>query len=955
MSAVRGLQSYIAKTAAARERVDLGQNQSRRAKRRSKPRLLCDFSPVVEWALSAYDAHLVRTGQLSVYSLLYGGDLALYRKRILAFVRALKHVGVTPIFFMEGAPGANVEHLELQYPELLSQHEHQLQQCTNVYQVCEGMGDLRGVHWRLSQDAELEIACCLQSEGVPLRYCARGTTVEMIEYQRRHRSVLGVLSSNTDFAIAAGSKLFPLSLFDLDDDLGIGLASIYPVPDKITCEWVDPSSLSQSLHLTEDRDLIDISILCGNRFTSKLNRSSEVIRDLGIQGKSFEQVARLVGALEPEQWQYITDKLPDNPTYCKAIAQSLDWYGLRELWRDSTSPLDIVDQKTSKFGTCEVLRVERKLYDATLAAVGNGVYWRWPVYEPKNLGQPCFSDLTLPIRKTAYSLLGRETVCEYGCTSTKTFDEVFVRGDTGTVGEMSDTEHLAALFHLLTSYAGGKLETLEDGVASLVRELDKDLLPVLPAMVLPCASLCFMQHLVSEQSYQLGPDDLQALLVTCIFCSLLIPPVVIPEQPSSLSLRVAMQFCHVLQQARLLASTLHVADSLPLPSSVFYPLAFVPHSMAGLANREPSSNLREAFHNSQLVLNKPPIQDLLLEITNNWQKPNLCLLLSLFSKAKVCIENLSVYLFQGSRLSPPPPLLQLIFEEKARGEGLGLSETEAGDCEALTPETAGEGTRGEMLNITDQLVPGSPYFLEDSLSEDEEEEEDAEEGENEGSEQCGKEVNGEEIAVESVDEEADSVNEEVLEQPLEFRSQPLSVATSECEEDHTSPHTPSSISSSSSMSLPYSLSSKPPTPSPFASPQSERRQCVDLPISAHRRKLLDLIEEHRVVCVEGETGCGKSTRVPQYILEHALSQSPPRPCQILVTQPRRMAAVKLAERVANERGERVGHTVGYCVGGDRTNFSGAAITYCTTGYFLQVSPFQCPHFLSYPLLSWYSM
>ena len=286
---------------------------------------------------------------------------------------------------------------------------------------------------------------------------------------------------------------------------------------------------------------------------------------------------------------------------------------------------------------------------------------------------------------------------------------------------------------------------------------------------------------------------------------------------------------------------------------------------------------------------------------------------------------------------------------------MGLSETEAGDCEALTPETAGEGTRGEMLNITDQLVPGSPYFLEDSLSEDEEEEEDAEEGENEGSEQCGKEVNGEEIAVESVDEEADSVNEEVLEQPLEFRSQPLSVAASECEEDHTSPHTPSSISSSSSMSLPYSLSSKPPTPSPFASPQSERRQCVDLPISAHRRKLLDLIEEHRVVCVEGETGCGKSTRVPQYILEHSLSQSPPRPCQILVTQPRRMAAVKLAERVANERGERVGHTVGYCVGGDRTNFSGAAITYCTTGYFLQVSPFQCPHFLSYPLLSWYSM
>ena len=64
---------------------------------------------------------------------------------------------------------------------------------------------------------------------------------------------------------------------------------------------------------------------------------------------------------------------------------------------------------------------------------------------------------------------------------------------------------------------------------------------------------------------------------------------------------------------------------------------------------------------------------------------------------------------------------------------------------------------------------------------------------------------------------------------------------------------------------------------------------TNLPIEAHQRNLLELIEENRVVCVEGQTACGKSTRVPLYILDHALSLSPPHDCRVLVTQPRRMA------------------------------------------------------------------
>lgn len=67
------------------------------------------------------------------------------------------------------------------------------------------------------------------------------------------------------------------------------------------------------------------------------------------------------------------------------------------------------------------------------------------------------------------------------------------------------------------------------------------------------------------------------------------------------------------------------------------------------------------------------------------------------------------------------------------------------------------------------------------------------------------------------------------------------------------------------------------------------------------------IDKNQVTIIKGEPGCGKSTRVPQYILDHWVNNGGPlgEPCRIAVTQPRRIAAISLAERVAKERNEAV--------------------------------------------------
>lgn len=112
-----------------------------------------------------------------------------------------------------------------------------------------------------------------------------------------------------------------------------------------------------------------------------------------------------------------------------------------------------------------------------------------------------------------------------------------------------------------------------------------------------------------------------------------------------------------------------------------------------------------------------------------------------------------------------------------------------------------------------------------------------------------------------------------------------------------------------------------------------------LPIMEYQQAILDLIQHNRVVCIVGEAGCGKSTMVPQFILNKHMSTSSRsrKACKVLVSQPRRVAAIKLARHVSEILGEKCGKTVGYSIGGEKVVSSKSKIIYCTCGYLLQVS------------------
>jgi hypothetical protein len=94
-------------------------------------------------------------------------------------------------------------------------------------------------------------------------------------------------------------------------------------------------------------------------------------------------------------------------------------------------------------------------------------------------------------------------------------------------------------------------------------------------------------------------------------------------------------------------------------------------------------------------------------------------------------------------------------------------------------------------------------------------------------------------------------------------------------------------------------------------PEPQKPARDDLPMNVAKDHLLGAISRRNVALVVGATGCGKSTQVPQLLMEEARDTQ--QPLSIVCAQPRKVAAISLAKRVAHERGEALGHTVGYMV------------------------------------------
>ncbi|KAG7277321.1 hypothetical protein CRUP_005855 [Coryphaenoides rupestris] len=111
-------------------------------------------------------------------------------------------------------------------------------------------------------------------------------------------------------------------------------------------------------------------------------------------------------------------------------------------------------------------------------------------------------------------------------------------------------------------------------------------------------------------------------------------------------------------------------------------------------------------------------------------------------------------------------------------------------------------------------------------------------------------------------------------------------------------------------------------------------QMVDWGPTEHScRELISLIENNSVVVIRGATGSGKTTQLPQFILDHYSQKNAM--CNIAVTQPRKIGASSIARWIATERKVTLGSLVGYQVGLEKIASEHTRLIYMTTGVLLQ--------------------
>ena len=124
---------------------------------------------------------------------------------------------------------------------------------------------------------------------------------------------------------------------------------------------------------------------------------------------------------------------------------------------------------------------------------------------------------------------------------------------------------------------------------------------------------------------------------------------------------------------------------------------------------------------------------------------------------------------------------------------------------------------------------------------------------------------------------------------------------------------------------------------------SETRR--SLPIFVYREELLEAIKDNQILVIEGETGSGKTTQIPQYLYEAGYTKDKKK---LGCTQPRRVAAMSVAARVSQEMGFKLGHEVGYSIRFEDCTSERTILKYMTDGMLLR-------EFLGEPDLESYSV
>ena len=814
---VKGLLTYILNSGDLRRvRLSvLADNFQRETGKR--PKLLLDFFEIGRKFWSSPITVLKEVGDYPEYASICGPDFHLVADRARCFVKALRSIGIEPVFFVD-VPFDHDSDDDRVLQKLKSGRAKVLANNYLIQQVLEHNKVQSLPSNRCNDLVNRQMLYSLKEEGAEMVFCTQRSCPVIARYAQTHEETCGVVSDNPDFAIINGCVLFLLEEFDCENLTGLKKGvSVDKEPGEIIAMAITSVTLARSLDIQEDQ-LPDLAVLCGTSHTKRYIHKLSVLTALGVEGSEVEDVAAWL-------------KGKDTPLMANDVMKELCLLHpeLRVAIEQSYSSFAPQEPSALSHASPEYELIEREMLkpcDLAFASAKRGNVWLNIPCENLNLGQPSIMDLLRPIRKTVYILLGVSEVREYGRTMTQACEmrTVPVCASQEEVTACIERLHslravdrcsrLVAAYRLtaaLSVQCVREVTEIVDGVLKSSLSFPNIEWPKMHKLALLCCSLKLMALLnkLSLPSLDMSDEEFGALLLSSLTCATegAILPHIVHVLPSMKAVAISEWFCVALDILYEVVGVLGVTNASPEPRNIFYPMAFIPYHLA----LQPHPNLTAR-------------QEVDIESVKTAMQTALSL--PAVMEFRSCV-------FNTDKLQPLPELIVL--------------------CNAALDE---------VLENAEQLLPRTMTATLEEL--------------------CGLQV-----------QENDK-------------------------KDEVSPDEEQEAGSSASSRLEAEDEKVEP---PLVWGKEE------LPIMEHKETILELIAGHQVVCIEGETGCGKSSQVPQFILKQFENS------KILVSQPNYLAAKKLAERVSVELLVPPDTLVTYC---DELHTGNGRLIYGTNGFTLQV-------------------
>ena len=551
--------------------------------------IICDLVPVVMWLLGAFHKGMVDSYQYPWHSYVYGGDLDDYAVRLLDFVKALKHLKVKPVFFVEGPMGSHRSETTNKMESRMRKRQKREVLADGYVKYCQDERGSRSLehHLELKPLLLLHLLQELYRNGAEVIICNGETERPMVQYAKEHPSYCGILTTNTNLTLLGGCRVLHCKLFDCGEALQLQQKSLNKQPQDVLCETLEPNDLARTLGI-DVQCLPALSILCGNDYSSQYLKQQEVIDELKLtKPYDVESVCRWIRDHECRTvHQFLTN--PEISEICDIVPDFSD--AVEHTYNFDDESLEDLDDSSSENTICPQSaalreRVLTKNLDIEFLPIINcGIFYHNPL---DCEGSTDVYTKLCRVRKWMYSLLCVRNVTEYSLSSRHnkfcdipSCDPTLLKEFCG----LTIQQRMLTLFSVLTHVDEPLQKFLPQDLYDSALRRD-------PSSVLELEHLFRYACLVSGFRMGIIPDDaITPLMMTCLCSGLGLhsPRLRNKPIPNSAIVNCALQFSCLMEHAYNLASLLGLNSQLSPPSKMFKASLFVPLQMMSLKEQGPN-------------------------------------------------------------------------------------------------------------------------------------------------------------------------------------------------------------------------------------------------------------------------------------------------------------------------------------------------------------------------------